>query len=58
MDKENFMFKVYLDPLKSISIQDMFNDNRRMLEQSEKLKEQYEKARQDFEKYKKRVKGE
>ena len=58
MDKDNFIIKPCLDPLKSMSIQDLFTGRRKMLEESEKLKEQYDKARKDFENYKKRVKGE
>lgn len=58
MDKDNFIIKPNLDPLKSMSIQDLFTGRRKMLEESEKLKEQYDRARKDFENYKKRVKGE
>lgn len=61
MDKENFNVRPFLDPLKSITINDIFRSHNKMLDRLEKerkLAEDREKLIEQFNKYKERNKAE
>lgn len=58
MDKENFILRPILDPLKSVSINDVIRSHKEMLEKERKLAEDREKMAEEFRKYKERIKAE
>ena len=62
MDKENFIFRPSLDPLKSVSINEAVHSYREMLEKESISEEEKEKQREilieGFRKYKERNKAE
>lgn len=58
MDKENFIFRPSLDPLKSVSINEAVRSRQEMLEKERKLVEDREKLIEQFKKYKERNKAE
>lgn len=62
MDKENFIFRPSLDPLKSVSINEVVRSYREMLEKESISAEEKEKQREilikGFRKYKERNKAE
>ena len=58
MDKENFIFRPSLDPLKSVSINEAVRSRQEMLEKDRKLVEDREKLIEQFKKYKERNKAE
>jgi hypothetical protein len=62
MDKENFIFRPSLDPLKSVSINEAVRSYREMLEKESWSTEEKEKEREilieGFKKYKQRNKAE
>lgn len=58
MDKENFNFRPILDPLKSVSVNEVIRSRQEMLEKERKLAEDREKLIEQFRKYKERNKAE
>jgi len=58
MDKDNFIIEHCLDPLKEMSIKDLFEGHNRYLRESEQLEKDRENLIKQFEAYKKRLKGE
>lgn len=58
MDKDNFIIEHCLDPLKEMSIQDLFKSKDKFLRESEQVRKDQERMIKQFEEYKKRSKGE
>ena len=58
MDKENFNLRPILDPLKSVSINDVMRSRQETLEKERKLIEDRERLIEQFRKYKERNKAE
>ena len=58
MDKENFILRPILDPLKSVSINDFIRSRQETLEKERKLAEDEAKLIEQFRKYKERNKAE
>lgn len=58
MDKENFNFRPYLDPLKSFSWNEVIRSRQETLEKERKLIEDRERLIEQFRKYKERNKAE
>lgn len=58
MDKENFIFRPSLDPLKSVSINEVIRSRQEMLEKERKLAEDRQNLIEQFRKYKERNKAE
>ena len=58
MDKENFNFKAYLDPLKSFSINEEIRRTYETLAREKQLLRERDRLIEQFEKYKQRNKAE
>lgn len=58
MDKENFILRPSLDPLKSVSVNDVIRSHQEMLEKEKKMAKDREKLIEQFRKYKERIKAE
>lgn len=58
MDKENFIFRPSLDPLKSVSINEVIRSRQETLEKEKKLAKEREEMIENFKKYQERIKAE
>lgn len=58
MDKENFNFRPYLDPLKSFSWNEVIRSHQETLAREKQLVKDRERLIKEFEKYKERNKAE
>ena len=58
MDKENFNFRPYLDPLKSFSINEVIRSRQETLAREKQLVKDRDRLIEQFKKYKERNKAE